>query len=431
MVARASVCLRRLGGRRSQEVRFGRFLSNDKVTLDRLIEGWSEQTGAAVAGRHILAIQDTTELNFRTTLERRRGLGEIGKGVGRGALAHVMLAVDANNGSCLGLVAGKIWSRPGRIAVSREKRLLAQKESERWLTTASSSKQVLAAATTVTVVADRESDIYAEWARLPGPGFELLTRVMHDRRLADGRNLFTAGMGLPGAGVATIELPARGPNRQQRRLAELSLRFGPVVVRRPKNSIEPGLPENIQLTLVEVVELHPPQGAEPVHWRLLTTHEVPDAAAAWRIVGWYKARWAIEQLFRVLKLQGLRLEASQLDDADRLLKLAAIAIKAAAITLQLVHARDAHNDQPASLVFADPEIDVLHALNASLEGKTRLQKNPHANHDLAWASWIIARLGGWDGYPSSKPPGPITFKHGLEYFRSIVTGWNLKHVCMP
>jgi hypothetical protein len=50
---------------------------------------------------------------------------------------------------------------------------------------------------------------------------------------------------------------------------------------------------------------------------------------------------------------------------------------------------------------------------------------------MAWAAWIIARIGGWNGYPSSKPPGPITFKHGLEEFRAIVVGWNLKNVCIP
>ncbi len=40
MVARQSVCLRRLGeGSRTREVGFGRFLANGKVTLDRLIAG--------------------------------------------------------------------------------------------------------------------------------------------------------------------------------------------------------------------------------------------------------------------------------------------------------------------------------------------------------------------------------------------------------
>src|SRR6202171_825921 len=141
MVTRASVCVRRLGGGlRSQEVRFGRLLDNTKVTTERLIEGWSEQTGPAAAGRHVLAIQDTSEINFRTTPERQRGLGEIGKGVGRGVLLHAMLALDAKTNSCLGLVDGAIWTRKGRIEVAHAKRPLQEKESQRWIATAERAK---------------------------------------------------------------------------------------------------------------------------------------------------------------------------------------------------------------------------------------------------------------------------------------------------
>jgi len=196
MVARESVCLRRLGKRRSQAVRFGRFLANENVTVERLIDGWSEQTSVAARGRHVLAIQDTTEINFHTIPERRRGLGEIGKGNGHGVLLHAMLAVDAHDGTYLGLVAGQIWTRKGRVRISHDRRPLANKESGRWLATAEQAKLKLAAADTVTVIDDREGDIYAKWARLPGPGFHLITRVMHDRVLADGSSLYVTARAL-------------------------------------------------------------------------------------------------------------------------------------------------------------------------------------------------------------------------------------------
>ena len=80
--------------------------------------------------------------------------------------------------------------------------------------------------------------------------------------------------------------------------------------------------------------------AEPIHWRLLTTHEVATAEQAWQMVGWHQARWCIEQLFRLLKSQGLRLEDSQIASAERLSKLTAAAVKAACMALQLVQERD-------------------------------------------------------------------------------------------
>ena len=89
MVARASLCGRRAAhGHRSQIVRYGRFLANQKVTLEALLAGWGEQTGLAAAGRHVLAIQDTSEINFTTAPERRRGLGEAHNHEARPAILH-------------------------------------------------------------------------------------------------------------------------------------------------------------------------------------------------------------------------------------------------------------------------------------------------------------------------------------------------------
>jgi hypothetical protein len=422
MVARKSVCLRRLaGGRRREVVGFGRFLDNPRVSEEALIGGWGETARGACAGRHVLAIQDLSEINFRTRPEDRRGLGKIGKGGGHGLLLHAMLAVDAESGGLLGLVSGRIWTRDGLVEVPHAKRPLAEKESERWLSTAEAAKAVLAKAACVTVIADRESDIYDGWAKLPEADFHLLTRAMSDRRIEGGK-LSTAPLTMGTA--ADLELAPR-PGRPAR-TARLQLRFGRVRIKRPANILDKSLPASVELSLVEVAEIDAPAGVEPLLWRLLTTHRLADTADAWRIVEWYKRRWLIEQLFRTLKQQGLQLEDSQVENAQRLIKLTAIATHAACQILQLVQARDGRAAEPASLVFSPAEIQTLTALLPELEGKTAAQKNPHPQRSLAWAAWLIAKLGGWDGYASSKPPGPITFRHGLEHFRSIAYGWSLR-----
>jgi hypothetical protein len=430
MIARPTVCLRQLAhGQRAEEVGFGRFLDNSRVTAERVIDGWGDQTGAAAAGRHVLAIQDTSEINFHTIPGRRRGLGKT-KGGGRGLLLHAMVAIDANNGSCLGLVGGQIWTRRGRVKIAHEKRRSENKESHRWIATAGQAKAVLAHAAMVTVMGDRESDIFAAWATVPGANVHLITRSMHDRRLANGDGLYATAERFAFATTRLVALPEREGKRSAR-LASLTLRFGKVELARPCNTPDRELPQSVPLTFIEVIERDPPRGTAPVHWRLLTTHEIADADAAWQIVDWYKMRWTIEQFWRLLKQQGLRLEDSQIEEADRLLKLAAIAAKAAVVILQLLQARNGPFSEPASIAFTTDEIAVLDALNSKLEGKTSLQKNPNPKASLRWAAWIIAKLGRWDGYPSSKPPGPITFKNGLQYFHAMVAGWSLKDVCMP
>ena len=430
MVAGKDVCLRRLAkGNRAREVRFNRFLGNAKVTTARVIESWSEGTAVAAEGRHVLAIQDTSEINFATTAERRRGLGEIGKGNGRGVLLHPMLAVDAEKGICLGLLGGEVWTRNGRRTVSHDLRDLPDKESQRWISTALAARPVLANAAMVTVIGDRESDIFALYANAAEQHFHVIVRSMHDRKLADGTGLYATGEAMAVVDQRAIVLPARAQRAE--RTAQLELRFGAVRLARPQSKFLRHLPKSLPLNYVDVREPNPHSGTEPLHWRLLTTHPVANAEEAWPIVEWYKRRWLIEQFFRVLKIQGFKLEDSQVGTADRLLKLVAIAAKAAVITIQLLQARDGRTHQPVQLAFDANAVATLAALNRNLEAQSKRLRNPHPPDSLTWAAWIIGRLGGWDGYPSSKPPGPITMKNGLEYFHAVAAGWSLRDVCMP
>jgi hypothetical protein len=99
----------------------------------------------------------------------------------------------------------------------------------------------------------------------------------------------------------------------------------------------------------------------------------------------------------------------------------------AGIGADLDTSRPGSDTAPAA--FSPAKIETLHARLPELEGKTALQKNPHPPNSLPWAAWIIAKLGGWEGYPKSKPPGPITFRHGPEYFRSIAR-WMEAPRCM-
>jgi hypothetical protein len=130
---------------------------------------------------------------------------------------------------------------------------------------------VLASAAMVTVVADRESDMYPAWASVPRPGFHLLSRAMVDRRLADpspGGELETAGPrarfraaeSFPVAGTRKIKLPARQPDRAAR-TATLEMRFGEVEICRPRDEWDRSLAKTVRLRLVEVREVDPPRAS--------------------------------------------------------------------------------------------------------------------------------------------------------------------------
>jgi Transposase DDE domain len=423
MVARSTVRLRQLACRRAEEVKFGRFLRNDRVSLEALNQNAGEQLGRLAHGcRHVLAIQDTTELNFQRHARRTQGLGPVGNGTDQGLFLHPLLAIEADGDRCLGLAWAKLWVRPGKITTGRRQRPAAQKESQRWQEGIAAAERVLGAAELVTVVNDREADIYQSWARPRPANLHLLARAAQNRSLVSGDSLFAACGRLTAVLCYEFAVP-RQPGRPKRR-AKMEVRFGQVELRCPawlhRSPLRGTLPDSVVVHIVDVRECGPRSGEEPpLHWRLLTTHAVETPQDALQIVQWYRQRWHIEQLFWILKRQGLDIEASQIESAQALIKLAFLATLAATRITQLVRARDGTRPTPADEVFSAVEIKALSLQQPQLEGRTTKQQNPHPAASLAWASWIIARLGGWKGYASESPPGPITMRHGLTRLEAL------------
>ncbi len=141
--------------------------------------------------------------------------------------------------------------------------------------------------------------------------------------------------------------------------------------------------------------------------------------------GIYTWRWFIEQLFRLLKSQGLDIINSTITTYESLRKLSLIALQAAIRVLQLLIARDSHVPQPIEDVFSKDEINVLKVLSPTLEGNTEKLKNPYSSSELKFALWVIARLAGWSGYQKQTPAGPITLHRGLLKFKQLFDGFKI------
>ena len=232
-----------------------------------------------------------------------------------------------------------------------------------------------AGAACVTVVADRECDIYEEFALRP-QATELLIRCHHNRLLAaDGRLLFACTESLAELGRVLVHVPP-APRRVECG-ATVALYARRVTLRRPKRNRAAEtakLPPEQTLTYVEVREVDKPARGKPLLWCLLTTHTVTTLLEAQRMVDLYRRRWSIEQVFRLMKTDGFDIEA-------------------------------------------------VEAVCATLEGPTAKQKNPHPRGSLACAAWVCARLGGWTGYYGK--PGPIVIHHGIQRLNAMLAGWRI------
>jgi hypothetical protein len=384
-------------------------------------------TGRAAEDRHVLAIQDTTELNFAEHGGSKRGFGKVGNGVDIGLFVHPVVVVAADSGGILGLVEAITINRTRRATKHRRKRPVHRKESQRWLDGLDAAGRALSSARQVTMIADRECDFYAELIAPRPDNVHLLIRSGQDRGLLGSGRLFEAADAFPIVARRAIDVPAR-PGGRPARKAELAIGFGSVSIARPQHQVPKEWPKSVELRLVIAREIDPPKGEKPIVWRLLTTHAVDNLADAERIIAFYRRRWIIEQVFRTLKSQGFDIEESQVLDADTMIKLATATLIAAVRVMQLVMARDGSTGQKLSDALDPADEPLVEALVSRLEGATAKQRNPHPKASLARFAWVIGRLGGWDGYAGHgyKPAGPKTMAYGLQQFDGIRHGWKLR-----
>ncbi len=201
-----------------------------------------------------------------------------------------------------------------------------------------------AGAKSVTVIEDREGDIYESFALKP-VGVEMLVRAAQDRTLADGRKLFAKADGWAEARRMSVDLPAT-PGRKARQ-AQLGLRFGTVEIGRPSpaQAGRAGTAQNRNASIYRCARDRCAPGETAAHWRLLTTHKVEDIEAARRIVGFYRKRWTIEQLFRTAKTKGFQ-SRSPAPARGAVQKLVTAIFIAAITTMQLVAERDGAAGRP-------------------------------------------------------------------------------------
>lgn len=433
MIDKQDMSLRRLSEDRAEEVSYGRLLGNYRVTTGEMIRNIGAATNERCRGLHVLAIQDTSEINLNSHAGRVKGLGTVGNGTDLGFFIHPLLAVDAKNGSCLGLAHLHLWQRTKPKSPYYRSLPIEQKESIRWIDTAFAGKNCLSAAAMITIVSDRESDIFELFDRVPDERTHILIRACRDRNLVtdQGKTLFPWMDDQHVQGSYVLDLPATRSRSAHKAL--MHVRYSSVEIERPVHCSDKTASPHIKLYAIDVREDPSTviEGEELIHWRLLTTHKVTAMSYACDCIQWYCDRWIVEQLFRTTKSQGLDIESSELESAEKLEKLAVLSVSAAVCVMQMVQSRDGKSARPATDVFCAEEIETLHHIQPTLEGKTEKQMNPYLLFSLAWATWIIARLGGWKGYASERKPGPITICHGLHVFTAMHQGWLLARSAMP
>lgn len=439
MISRQSIVLNQLSDSRKDLVAFHRFLNNKKVNTESVLNSFSIHNTPDFAGKNLLMIQDTSDLCFGFN-ENRGHLGYIGRNTEKTGFAlHPCLTIDADDGGCYGLAALEIHYTDYQKTIERQqaglpkpinKAPFKEKQSYRWFSCAEKAIANTTQAASQTIVADQESDIYEAIVRFDECDWDYLIRSTGKRNIEST----DAQVELLSKQVQrwavefsySVDLPKTDKRTAHR--AKLMVKFNKTTLLQPKSRPDKKVSDKVEVYVIHVQE-HPDtvvNKEKPIDWTLITSHPIENQQQALYWIQCYCWRWIIEQVFRVLKSKGLKLEESQLEQPQAVENQAVLALIAATQVLQLVQAREGQTKQKITDVFTDDEIKCLEKLNKKLEGKTEKQKNPHQPNSIAFAIWVIARLGGWKGYKGkARPPGPITIKNGLVRFYNNMEGYYL------
>jgi hypothetical protein len=397
-----------------------RFFSNEGIRPESILASHVEATVERMAEVSVvLAVQDTTTLNY-SHHPGTIGLGALNTAQQRGLLMHTTLTVTPERVP-LGLLEQEVWARdPAAVGkrATRKQRPLAEKESQKWLT---SLETVIGAkarcpTTQVVSVGDREADVYDLFLVDRPAGVDLLVRAAWDRAV-DGPqpHLWAALADAPTLVTREVAVPRR-PGLPAR-TARVALHAQSVTLHPPRHRAAEHLPP-VSVTAVWAVETAPPAAVEPIEWMLLTTLPATTATQANRLVDWYCCRWEIEVWHTILK-SGCKVEDRQLDTARRLHRCLAVASVVAWRILLASRLARTDPDRPCTILLSTAEWQALAC--RSLNTPTPPSDPPPLRQAVRW----IARLGGFIGRKSDGDPGPTTLWRGFLALAELTTMFRL------
>lgn len=396
-----------------------------------------EPIKSKIEGQRILVLCDTTEYNLNSHKGRITDFNYIGSTANNeilGFFSHNQLVLHRQTKETIGwanvtlfnrAVDNKPFVRPNYSLA------ITEKESNKWYEPSIYSRdEVLNTSNHCMYVMDREGDIFEVISSLPTESCDVLVRAKHDRIVytkQGQRTKLKTGIGKCSVkGIVNLEINGESRKRKKRK-AKCELRYAQFTIPQPKNIIDKeNYLDSLELTCLQIKEVSKtPKGETPIQWTLWTSEKIKSNKQANELLKCYASRWAIEEAHRLLKKKGLNIESSELESGKSIRKLLILGMEASIKVMKLKSARDGGTQIEIVELFEENQIEFLEILNQNLQGSTKPLRNPYPKDKLSWASWIIARLGGWKGYSSQRPPGTITFKRGLDKFNQKYDGFLL------
>jgi hypothetical protein len=415
-----------------------RLLRNRSVGFKELTEGHLHATVERVdkVGR-VCVLHDTTEFNWSHRDSLRWGLGKFSSRR-QGFLAHVSLVVSADGLRCpLGCSCVRPYVRPTDLASEDEREWWSERhpywdsEFDRWIEGVKTAQETMGDVAQLIHIMDREGDAYELMHLLCSQKWSFVIRFgrlrcVYDPLRGEYSKLHRVLENSPFVAERTVVISERinaGRDPYQRkafpsrkgREVRVSIRACKLEICRPKKRSDLAtLSKRIPVNVVEVVELDPPNGEEPVHWLLVTTEPINTVEEMLQVVDLYRSRWVIEEFFKAIKT-GCGYRKRQLESAQTLLTALAITLPIAWRLLALRHLERCAADEPVGSVVSDIQLEILRRCAKACS----ISETPTLGETL----YAVARLGGH--LRSNGPPGWQVLGRGWMKLTLLEAGYRI------
>ncbi|MBL8620472.1 MAG: IS4 family transposase [Myxococcales bacterium] len=336
------------------------------------------------------------------------------RNTGVSGLQAVSALLVSPEGVPVGLGAQAIWTRSWsqRAQPHNARPPVEETELQRWidvLTTSAETLAALAPATLPWFQLDRGGDATPVLRHLARLDVAYTVRASSNRRVATDtgtRSLHEVLGASRWLGAYTLRVPATRDRAARTALVDVRACVVKLIVPLGRSGMGPF--EQFAVTALEARERHQPDGAEPIHWRLLTNRSVVTMAAAHDVIVGYTMRWRVEEFHLAWKSGACGIEDSLLRSVAAFTKWATVLATVAIRAEHLKQLSRTTPELPAAAEFSRDEIDAVILLRKP-KGVT-----VGADATVGQLVYWIADIGGYTGKSSGGPPGVRIITRGLE-----------------
>lgn len=401
-----------------------RLFQRPEVTFESVTAVHHARTRDLKPGRY-LVVSDTTEVDYGYK-SPRRGLGRLTAENRRGFFLHSALVLQADGGQVVGIGAQKLFTRSlhKKKRVHRVSGRKRASEADVWGEVIDHVLPRTPAGVELIHVCDRGADNFDVFAHLQVKDDSWVIRAGQlTRKVRYGAAVCKLSAVLDAANVVgSYQVDVRANGTQKARWAKVEVRVAEVTLLRPREGSTAFVMDRdireILTRIVEVREVCPPPGAQPLRWVLYTREPASTFEEAVRVVVSYEQRPHVEDYHKCLKT-GLRVEGRRYQTRDRLEPVIGVICVQAVRLLQLRDLARTLPHTPAKGIVPTEWLETMH----------RIVRRPVVLHTVRDFLRAVAGLGGFLGRKCDGEPGWITLWHGLETLLTALRGYRERKKC--